>query len=203
MVTCMSGTYRPASHVRHEDECGARLRAMSLANRSGALLTMFVAVMTASSCTGSEVETGSQVSSPAAASLPTSQASSVVPLESSTAITVLPRECPEVSGYKQADAGMLSVGSFTAEDIGPPPPGQDGHKLWIISRRRGHDDAILQLNGPGGQHRLERRKSGASWTAGVEQFYAGSLSVAESGIYRLRITVGRDTMCVRVHYRAT
>jgi hypothetical protein len=97
---------------------------------------------------------------------------------------------------------MLSVGSFTAEDIGPPPPGQDGHKLWIISRRRGHDDAILQLNGPGGQHRLERRKSGASWTAGVEQFYAGSLSVAESGIYRLRITVGRDTMCVRVHYRA-
>jgi hypothetical protein len=150
-----------------------------------------------------EVEPGNQVSSPAAASLPTSQASVVVPLVSSTAITVRPSECPEVSGYEHAEAGMLSVGSFTAEDIGPPPPGHDDRKLWIISRRKGHDDAILQLTGPGGQHRVERRKSGVSWTPGVEQFYAGSLSVAESGIYRLRITVGRDTMCVRVHYRAT
>jgi hypothetical protein len=111
-----------------------------------------------------EVEPGNQVSSPAAASLPTSQASVVVPLVSSTAITVRPSECPEVSGYEHAEAGMLSVGSFTAEDIGPPPPGHDDRKLWIISRRKGHDDAILQLTGPGGQHRVERRKSGVSWT---------------------------------------
>jgi hypothetical protein len=95
---------------------------MSLANRSRAFLSTFVAVITACSCTASEVEPGNQFSSPAAASLPTSQPSAVVPLESSTATTVLPSECPEVSGYKQADAGMLSVGSFTAEDIGPPPP---------------------------------------------------------------------------------
>jgi hypothetical protein len=81
----------------------------------------------------------------------------VVPLESSTAITVRSNECPEVSGYEHAEAGVLSVGSFTAEDIEPPLPGQDGHKLWIISRRKGHDDAILQITGPGRQDRLERR----------------------------------------------
>jgi hypothetical protein len=97
---------------------------MSLANISGAFLSMFLAVITASSCTGSEFEPGNQVSSPDAPSLPTSQASAVVPLESPTAITVLPGECPEVSGDKQAQAGMLSVGSFTAEDIGPPPQGR-------------------------------------------------------------------------------
>ena len=176
---------------------------MSLANRSGAFLIMFVAVVTASSCAGSQVEPGNQVSSPAAASSPSSQTSAVVPLEASRGITIGPNECPEVSGYEHAEAGVLSVGSFTAEDIGPPTPGQDGHKLWIISRRKGHDDAVLQIADPGGQTRHERRKSGASWTAGVEQFYAGSLSVAKSGIYRLGITVGGDTMCVKVHYRAS
>jgi len=126
-----------------------------------------------------------------------------VPPEASRAITVRPNECPEASGYEHAETGVLSVGSFTAEDVGPPPPGQDGHKLWIMSRRNGHDDAILQITNTGGHDRLERRTSGASWMAGVEQFYAGSLSVTKSGIYRLRITGGRDTMCVKVHYRAT
>jgi hypothetical protein len=48
-----------------------------------------------------------------------------------TAITVRGNECPDVSGYEHAEAGRSSVGGFTAEDIGPQPQGQDGHKVWI------------------------------------------------------------------------
>jgi hypothetical protein len=118
------------------------------------------------------------------------------------AITVRSNECPDVSGRDFAEAGVLSVGSFTAEDTGPQPPGQDGHKVWIASQRKGHDDAILRITHPDGQAHLERRRSGVSWAVGFAQFYPGSLSVNMSGIYRLRITVGRDRMCVRVHYRA-
>jgi hypothetical protein len=93
----------------------------------------------------------------------------------------------------------LSSGSFTAENIGPQPERQDGHKVWIASQRKGHNDATLRITGPDGQAHLERRKSGVSWAAGVAQFYPGNLSVTKSGIYRLRIRVGRDTMCVRVY----
>lgn len=53
-------------------------------------------------------------------------------------------------------AGVLSAGSFTAEDIGPQPERQDGHKVWIASQRKGHDDATLRITGPDGQARSPR-----------------------------------------------
>jgi hypothetical protein len=65
-----------------------------------------------------------------------------------------------------------------------------------------HDEAILRITNTDGQAHLERRRSGVSWAVGFAQFYPGSLSANVSGNYRLRITVGRDRMCVRVHYRA-
>ena len=83
-----------------------------------------------------------------------SSASAVVPQAAPTAITVRPNECPDVSGHDSAEAGVLSVGSFTAEDIGPQPHGQDGHKVWIASQRKGHDEAIIRITGPAGQAQL-------------------------------------------------
>jgi hypothetical protein len=88
-----------------------------------------------------------------------SSASAVVPQAAPTAITVRPNECPDISGHDFAEAGVLSAGSFTAEDIGPQPERQDGHKVWIASQRKGHDDATLRITGPDGQAHLERRKS--------------------------------------------
>lgn len=175
---------------------------MAWAKKSAAFLIMFVVVIMASSCSGAEAEPGGRVPWSASKSLPISPTPPDLPQTAPTAITVRSNECPDVSGHDFAEAGVLSVGSFTAEDIGPQPEGQDSHKVWIASRRKGHDDATLQITDPDGQAHLERRKSGVSWAAGVAQFYPGSLSVNKSGIYRLQIRVGRDTMCVRVHYRA-
>jgi hypothetical protein len=172
------------------------------ARKSAVFLIMFGVVIMVSGCSRAEVKPGTQVSSSAWESLPMSSASAVVPQAAPTAITVRPNECPDVSRHDFAEAGVLSAGSFTAEDIGPQPERQDGHKVWIASQRKGHDDATLRITGPDGHAHLERRKSHVSWAAGVAQFYPGNLSVTTSGIYRLRIRVGRDTMCVRVHYRA-
>jgi hypothetical protein len=74
--------------------------------------------------------------------------SPVVPQPMPTAITVRGNECPDVSGYEHAEAGRLSVGGFTAEDIGPQPQGQDGHKVCIAFQHKGHDDAILRVAPP-------------------------------------------------------
>jgi hypothetical protein len=135
---------------------------MALARKSAVFLIMFGAVIMVSSCAGADVEPGSQVSSSGSDSLPSSPASPVVSQAAPTAITVRPNECPDVSGHDSAEAGVLSVGSFTAEDIGPQPHGQDGHKVWIASQRKGHDEAIIRITGPGGQAQLQRRKSGLS-----------------------------------------
>jgi hypothetical protein len=175
---------------------------MALARKSAVFLIMFVVVIMVSSCAGADVEPGSRVSSSGSDPLPSSPASPVESQVVPTAITVRRNECPDVSGHDSAEAGVLSVGSFTAEDIGPQPHGQHGHKVWIASQRKGHDDAIVRITSPDGHAHRQRRKSGLSWTVDVAQFYPGSLSVTKSGIYRLQIRVGRDTMCVRVHYRA-
>jgi hypothetical protein len=172
------------------------------ARKSAVFLIVFGVVIMVSSCSGAEGEPGSQVSSSASKALPMSPASPVVPQAAPTVITVRPNECPDVSGHDFAESGVLSAGSFTAENIGPQPERQDGHKVWIASQRKGHDDATLRITDPDGQAHFERRKSGVSWAAGVAQFYPGNLSVTKSGIYRLRIRVGRDSMCVRVYYRA-
>jgi hypothetical protein len=173
---------------------------MAWAKKSAAFPIMFVVVIMASSCSGAEAEPGGRVPSSASKSLPISPTPPDLPQTAPTAITVGSNECPDVSGHDFAEAGVLSVGSFTAEDIGPQPEGQDNHKVWIASQRKGHDDATLQITDP-----VRLTLSGESRVCHgrlVSHNYPGSLSVNKSGIYRLQIRVGRDTMCVRVHYRA-
>jgi hypothetical protein len=102
--------------------CSVRWKTQRVAQarKSAIFLIMFGVVIMVSGCSRAEVKPGSQVSSSAWESLPISSASAVVPQAAPTAITVRPNECPDVSGHDFAEAGVLSAGSFTAEDIGPP-----------------------------------------------------------------------------------
>lgn len=117
-------------------------------------------------------------------------------------LTVRAGECPDATGYDQATSGPVSIGNFTPEAIGPPQPGQDGYKTWVISQRPGHDDAVVKIRDPDGHTTTERRPTGVSWVHGVEQFFPGTLHLQSNGTYRITATVGLD-ICVKVRYQVT
>ena len=128
-----------------------------------------------------------------------------IPLAPIGSNTTTGSRCPDVSGQLVARSGVLSAGPFSAEAIGPPPWYANGtkRKLWVASRRPGHDDVILTVTPPPSSTRRPttyRRPAGEAFVPDVAQFYAGDIDITGSRTWRLDITVGRDHMCVRVAY---
>lgn len=110
--------------------------------------------------------------------------------------------CPNVSGRRSATEGALSVGSFRKNLLGPLRPGSPIRKLWVSSQRKGRDDAVIVITAPDGEKVTQTRESGMAFVRGAEQFYPGEIRAPMTGTYRIDVTVGSDTMCVKVDYRA-
>ncbi len=167
------------------------------------LLLAVLAVALATSCA-----TGTQPPQPPIPSSPTSSPAPPIPAPTDSAppartLIVRVGECPDATGYDQATSGPISIGNFTPEAVGPPQPGQDGYKTWVISQRPGHDDAVVKIRDPDAHTTTERRPTGVSWASGVEQFFPGTLRLHSNGTYRITASVGPDSICVKVRYQVT
>jgi hypothetical protein len=94
------------------------------------------------------------------------------------------------------------MGSFQADSLAPQKGVGVDRKVWASSRRRGDDTAVLMVTDPAGRRTTQRRPPGIGSVRGVEQFFPGVIRVRFSGSYRLDLTVGSDSFCVTVDYRA-
>ncbi len=97
-------------------------------------------------------------------------------------------------------SGVLSLGPFQPDTLGPQPGGCNARKIWVASQGDGHDDARLAITDPTGNQTVQHRLSGAARAFGVKQFYPGEIQVSLAGSYRLEATIGPDKMCVTVDY---
>lgn len=157
-----------------------------------------------SSCDANERQAGPEPSqTPATTAASSSQPpSNTMTLTRKTAgASAEPTPCPNVSGKASATDGVLSVGSFQNYLLGPQRPGSPIRKLWVASQRGGRGEAVIVVTAPTGDRASQTRKRHA-FVRGLEQFYPGVIQAPVAGTYRIDVTVGRDTMCVKVDYRA-
>lgn len=170
----------------------------SQAMRSWMLSVIVAALLIMTSCTARPFPDPSP--SPSASASVTPDAETDRPMRT---LTVRPGECPDATGYDQAVSNLISIGSFEPTTLGPLQKGQNGHKTWVMSQRKGTDDAVVVVRAPSGKTTTERRPSGESWASGVEQFFPGSIRPLADGVHRISATVGPDSICVKVRYRVS
>jgi len=158
-----------------------------------------VSVASLSGCTSNSMATVPSSPSPGAT---TSGLSVEHPGRSPSTATVNPMACANVSGMVVATTGVLGVGPFTSDTLGPQPDGSLERKIWVSSQRAGHDDAQLAITDPAGVT-VRQTRSGESFVTNAKQFYPGVIRLHGTGPYRIEVTVGPDRICVIADYRVS
>jgi hypothetical protein len=118
----------------------------------------------------------------------------------STTATVAPNSCPDVSAANNATNGVIYMGPFGADEVGPLPSGQTVRKLYVGSMRPGSEAAVLVITDPQGRQSRQRRPRPEPQPGTHTQFFPGEFITPVSGAYRLELTIGVEAMCVVVVY---
>jgi hypothetical protein len=159
------------------------------------MLAIVLASAVGTACSSASVESGDQ-----ATTSTTSRGETTTAPHPMSTITVRPKTCPDVSGFTIASDGVLSLGPFSSEALGPAP-GAEERKLWLASQREGSDTAILLVTDPAGHTTRQARAPGKAFVDNAAQFYPGTIPVGRSGSYKLLLTIGQDTLCVTAGFQ--